>query len=372
MTRFFLVNIISFTILSFFHTVVPIIGRNILHISNTQIGLIIAIAIAASMIIRVQLGHFIDLHGTKSTVITGVVLGVIGVLLFALKINYYIYLAASIIFGSGSYLIIISTLIGLSKSIKHKRYVSVFGKFGISFFIPIFYAPALALFFFTKNIRWIMYLSAALYLLVPFIFPFTKVEPDNNTIAVKKRYFNIHFPVLLIFPITLFDGALWTFFILFLMNNFSESKVISLGSRFFIVLSIVVILTNAFLSRRKGAYGQKHLYKYIIIGMVLIIISGLLIISKNHIAFLFVPLFYGVGFAFEDIFTLTLVVSSYPRFNEGTALSVYSIFFDLGWIAGSLGLGVIADNFGYISMYEIAILFVFLDFAVALINYIKR
>jgi len=353
-TRLFVINLLTITVLTFLNISIPVIGKKMLSLTNVQIGLLMAISVLASMSFRFLVGKHIDEKGELLPVVTGVVLAISGVLLFALKISYLTYFLGRIINGIGFFLIIISTIISLSKNTGTDAYVKEFSKFGITYYIPVFYAPALALYLLNKDMNIIFYLSAVLYLVVLFIFPFRKKNQPFKQ-EVKHDYHRKAFPALLIFPLTVFDGAIWTFFIIYMMQ-IKHGGAVSVASKFFFILSSVVILTKILISRR-APQSRISQYKTVILGLVLIVSGGSVLAFKLSSVFYLFPLLYGIGFGIADSYLISLTLSSYPAFAEGMAISVYSIFFDLGWIFGSFILGFVADIAGYANMYKVALAF---------------
>jgi MFS family permease len=133
---------------------------------------------------------------------------------------------------------------------------------------------------------------------------------------------------------------------------YAQSRGIENPGLFFTAQAIAVLLARAFAGRIADRRGRPAV---IVPGVLAAAVSVLMLpIAGDLTTFLVSAALFGAGFGAAQPATMALLVDRVGAGQRGLALSTYFLGFDSGIAVGSIGLGVVAQTWGFEVMWPIA------------------
>jgi MFS family permease len=136
---------------------------------------------------------------------------------------------------------------------------------------------------------------------------------------------------------------------------YAQSRGIANPGIYFTAQALALLASRALLGRVADRVGRAHV---IVPGVLLVAASlGLLPFAVDLGGFLVSAVLFGLGFGAAQPATMALLVDRVRPDQRGLALSTYFLGFDSGISAGSIGLGLVAQSWGFGVMWPITAVF---------------
>jgi len=192
----------------------------------------------------------------------------------------------------------------------------------------------------------------------------TRSRSESVGFLTVLRYRNLWAPCLLMIPMGLAFGAVYTFLPLFGV----ERGIANVGP-FFTLYGLTILLVRMPLGTLSDRIGRVRI---IVPGVILVALSVLgLNAVHTTVSLMLMGSLFGLGFSGSWSLNNALVVDRVPLAVRGTALALAFAGFDLGNGVGSIALGYLAAAVGYGGMYLVVGLVV-LATVVAFAGLIRR
>lgn len=125
---------------------------------------------------------------------------------------------------------------------------------------------------------------------------------------------------------------------------------------FFTINSIATVFVTMFLMK---VAGEKYRNKVFYTGAVFFLLTMAAIIFAQNLSMLYIAaIFFAVAYNATQPILNTIALAKAPVHRKGAASATFQMFWDFGFGAGSMGLGVVAANFGYRSIYIVSLVLV--------------
>jgi MFS family permease len=354
---FFLILLMNFIFVTGFSMFV-IYPLHLVNISKTkaEIGFIIGIMSVSSLVSRFIIGHFLDRIGRRFFVRLGAGMVILCSLLYTLPFhdNWYLIIIRLLHgFASGFYFTAVFTLV--TDYTPPNRLAEAIGVFGISGFITLTTSTALSEFILrTTNGSFIfVFLSAVLFCILGILLSFRVNEVYKPGIGVRRECFSEllkRWDVILVVLTGLLYGFGMSGVFVF-ATPFVKNNLVGNVTSFFIPFTVGSIIVRLFLAKLADLNRNYFL------------VPGFLMLAGSHIFLGHLTSIYYVGvvgflagmssgMAFPAVYAAMLDRAG-PE-NRGRGMGLIDASNDLGFLVGAVTLGYIAEQVGYMKMYNIS------------------
>jgi len=322
--------------------------------SFTQIGLVVSVFGLTKAVTNLSLGALSDKIGRKPTIILGMIMSGLGGLMIALASVYDDMLIGTALFGLGQGSSFVGIMVSMNEVVASARRGLSMGLFELAAYGGSSIGSALGGYVaFTHGLRLpfygIMILSIAGIVVAVVTIPETKVTKKtiekSSTTAVRGKYSATlrHLIPLYIagFSSKIMDSPVWSFLPLYLSGfKMNITEITTVTSAFTFSWAFSQPLTG-FVSDKVGRK------KVIIIGLTGTAITILLyLFTSNFMLLSFFAFLMGLGAALFYTPLIAMVGDIAPLGLEGTLIGSYRFFRDMGYSAGPVLLGMVADALG--------------------------
>ncbi|MBM7838444.1 MFS family permease [Alkalihalobacillus xiaoxiensis] len=342
-----------FMIFNLFIPTLPLYALTVLSVSETQIGLIMASFIAASVIARLFAGLIIDRFGEKRVLLTSFFVVFISAVLHIWSLSFEWLLFLRFLQGLGFG--VATTAAGALAIVLSpaNRQGEAVGYYSMFMSLAMVIGPVVGLQVVEHgSFTWLFILTVGLsgigFLLATLIvFKANRKPPEPLSINrfIAPNAMSVSF----ISAIASFAyGGILSFITLYATSLQLESA----ASLFFIVYAIVLLISRFFTGRLFDRFGENA----VLYPTLLLFACGLFLLSQatSLVAFLIAAIFMGAGFGSVLPSFQTLAVQSVTRSQAVQATSTFYILYDLGIGVGSFTLGFLVTGTSYSFMYFVS------------------
>ncbi|MDO8601109.1 MAG: MFS transporter [bacterium] len=162
-------------------------------------------------------------------------------------------------------------------------------------------------------------------------------------------------------------GLLQPIFAIFLKEDITGASIASVG-----IASTIFLITKSVLPPFLGKIadsetGNKRKIRFLFIGSLLVVITPLIyIVATNMYHIYFAQFIYGLGYAFAFPAWYTLYTRFIDKNKEGYQWSIYDTTTGLAGALTAFAGGIIAQYFGFISIFILISLLCFLSLFIVL------
>jgi MFS family permease len=328
------------------------------HASPSEAGLASGIFVIGILIARILCGRYIDQIGWGKMLYIGFILFLITTCLYLLVNNMGFLLINR--FLNGAAMGIASTATGtiVAKIIPDERRGEGTGYYTLSLTVAAAIGPFLGMFitehatFYMNFIVCIIFLAfsfiAVFFVKVPKL-EFTKEQLSNR----KGKGFSLHnfFEVKAI-PISIVATIIalgYSSILTFITSYARQINLIDVGSFFFIVYAVFVLVSRPFTGRLFDKKGEN----FVMYPAILLFAIALFFLSQTHKGFslLLAGALFGLGYGTTSSSVQAIAVKVSPKHRIGLATSTNFIFQDLGIGIGPFILGYFVPLIGYRGLY---------------------
>jgi MFS family permease len=322
--------------------------------SEVEIGLLVGIAAFSSVAIRPWVGRAMDLYGRRPVIITGNLLNV-GVLSLYLTVNGlgpWIY-CVRIIHGVAAALLFTSLFTYGADHVPPARRTEGLALFGVSGLLPIALGGLLGDVILRSGTFRDLFLTALGFAAVALVLCLP-LRDDVEKPAERPHRFLQSVTAKSLLPmwwLTLVFAIALTAYFTFIKTFVVETGIGSVGA-FFAAYSGIAIVLRLFAGTLPDRVGQtKVLYP-----ALLSLIAGLVLLAfaRDATQVLLAGFLCGAGHAYIFPIMLSMVVTTAPVEDRGSAVAIFTGLLDLGTLVGGPILGAAIRYGSYTIMFSAA------------------
>ncbi|SDL96014.1 MFS transporter [Bacillus sp. OK048] len=328
------------------------------HASTSMSGLAAGIFIIGMLFGRLYSGKYIEIIGRKKMLYVGVIFSIITILLYFTVTNLSILLIVRFLHGIGFGVASTATGTIVSSVIPDERRGEGTGYYALSTTIAAAMGPFFGIFinqylgfkmiFVVCTVLIVMSFLSSIFLNVP------KMEYNKEKLNSMKGFKLSNFlepKALPISIVSIFIGMAYSSILSFINAYAQQIHLVDVASFFFIVYSIVALVSRPFTGRLFDVRGEN----FVVYPALICFAIGLLMVSNVHHGFMLLlsAVFIGLGHGTFSPSAQAIAVKVSPRNRMGLATSTYFIFADIGAGFGPFLFGFLIPIIGFKNLYVI-------------------
>jgi MFS family permease len=320
------------------------------------IGLIVASASIAAILGRPMMGRAMDRRGRRFVILAGGVLNVIALCLYltVTRIGPWVFFVR-IAQGVASAMLFSAFFTYAADTIPESRRTEGIGLFGISGMLPVGIGPTLGDWILANAGYTQFFQASAVLAFLSLLISFAIYDqPRHEVHEEPARSFASTLGQRDLMPLW-FIGAVFSTAtagaFIFLKTYVVEAGLGTIGS-FFQFYSMAAIGLRLFLGWLPDRLGQKR----VLIPSLVILGAGLFFVGRSQSSYelALAGTLCGLGHGYAIPILNSLIVSRARDSERGTAMSLATAVFDIGFLVGGPLLGLIIRQAGYVRMYDFA------------------
>ncbi|WP_026887006.1 MFS transporter [Clostridium beijerinckii] len=339
------------------------------HASPSEAGLASGIFVIGVLLSRIFSGRYIDQVGWKKMLYIGFILFLATTFLYFL-VNSMVFLFINR-FLNGAAMGIASTATGtiVAKIIPNERRGEGTGYYALSLTIAAAIGPFLGMFITEHSNFYMNFVVCIIFLILSFFAVFfikipkleiVKEHSNNNKDFSLHNFFEIK-----AIPISIIAGVIalgYSSILTFISSYSKEINLMSVGSLFFIVYAVFVLLSRPFTGQMFDKKGEN----FVMYPAIALFALSLFFLSQTHgsLTLLLAAAILGLGYGTTSSSVQAIAIKVSPKHRIGLATSTNFIFQDLGVGIGPFILGYFVPLIGYRGLYmmmaAVAVLCIFL------------
>jgi predicted MFS family arabinose efflux permease len=350
---------INFILMSIFYLLIVTMASfatDSFNVSPSIAGLVSGIYIIGTVGGRLLTGNIINKVGSKKVLIIGLIAFVLTTLLYFVSLNIGILLLSR--FVNGFAVGIAANAVGtiVAQITPNSRKSEGIGYFSMSLSVATAIGPFLGLVlnqnFSYQVIFALCFILALVSLIIAFVSSIKNEKFEETSSNSKSKWSISNFIDIKTLPIgilILLFALGYSSLISFLSFFAEERNIVSYASMFFIVYSVVVLLTRPITGKLMDQKGAN----IIVYPCIILYFIGMILLGFSTLGFMLLIAAIIIGLGYGNLFSAhqTIAVKVAEPQNVGLATSTFFIFFDLGLGFGPYFLGLIVPHLGYAGLY---------------------
>lgn len=350
---------INFILMSIFYLLIVTMASfatDSFNVSPSIAGLVSGIYIIGTVGGRLLTGNIINKVGFKKVLIIGLIAFVLTTLLYFVSLNIGILLLSR--FVNGFAVGIAANAVGtiVAQITPNSRKSEGIGYFSMSLSVATAIGPFLGLVlnqnFSYQVIFALCFILALVSLIIAFVSSIKNEKFEETSSNSKSKWSISNFIDIKTLPIgilILLFALGYSSLISFLSFFAEERNIVSYASMFFIVYSVVVLLTRPITGKLMDQKGAN----IIVYPCIILYFIGMILLGFSTLGFMLLIAAIIIGLGYGNLFSAhqTIAVKVAEPQNVGLATSTFFIFFDLGLGFGPYFLGLIVHHLGYAGLY---------------------
>lgn len=369
MSRNFILAIFATTAaVSAIDVLIPVLPVCFLDItgSPSAMGFLIGITSFTAVLFRPASHYFIGKIGLKRSMACGAFVFSAVIICYYLFAEFMPIMLLRIVFGIAIVFFFVSVWSLIASMVPSEKRSAALNIYTISFLFPNFYGPWIG----SRLAGYMPYLISGCLAVVSFCLCLfiddtgAVIEDDKHGFWKTLRHKDLFLPGLIMFSVILADASVTVFLpVVALKRNIGDYTL------FFTVFSVSTILTRLYFGRI-GVGRNRHIF--IIAGMVVVFLSFVAVgAARTLLLVVFSGITYGIGFGLIDPNLYTIIIEKRKDFSITQIMAGYGGFWDFGYAAGPLMMGLIYKMTGETGLYASAALSVFIGLIVSFV-YFRR
>lgn len=350
---------INFILMSIFYLLIVTMASfatDSFNVSPSIAGLVSGIYIIGTVGGRLLTGNIINKVGSKKVLIIGLIAFVLTTLLYFVSLNIGILLLSR--FVNGFAVGIAANAVGtiVAQITPNSRKSEGIGYFSMSLSVATAIGPFLGLVlnqnFSYQVIFALCFILALVSLIIAFVSSIKNEKFEETSSNSKSKWSISNFIDIKTLPIgilILLFALGYSSLISFLSFFAEERNIVSYASMFFIVYSVVVLLTRPITGKLMDQKGAN----IIVYPCIILYFIGMILLGFSTLGFMLLIAAIIIGLGYGNLFSAhqTIAVKVAEPQNVGLATSTFFTFFDLGLGFGPYFLGLIVPHLGYAGLY---------------------
>ncbi len=310
--------------------------------STGDIGLVISIFAAVSIILRPFVGRASDMYGSRNTVVVGAVITLISSALYLWPVGIPALLFIRTLHGAGISIMGTGAFAYMAEIAPAHRRGEAMGLFGMSMSISFAVGPLLGSVIqsnFSFNALFAVLTAGALISAVLSYFARPSIKDEAKTLApfsfgaLMNR--EALLPGILLFCMASSFAPIAT-----LLPLFSQERSLADPGIFFFVQALSIFVSRGFAGKLSDRYGRIA----VIIPSLLIVASGVTVLGLSTAPWMFLlaAAIHGAGVGALQPTALAMAIDRADQNSTGAAMATVNIFLDFGFALGSFLVGILA------------------------------
>ena len=334
--------------------------------SESMAGLAASIFVIGAVFSRLFTGRYIEIIGRKKVLFTGLLLFLAATLLYFTITNMYLLLLVRFIHGAAFGISTTALATIVMDIIPTERRGEGTSYFSLNITLATSIGPFLGLYLSQHaDFSMIFIVCTVLSMISVIISLFSKIprsamtdDQRNSLKGFKLSSFLEKKAVPISLMITIM-GFAYSGVLSFITAYATEINLIEAASFFFLVYSIVLLISRPFTGKLLDKKGDN----FVIYPAIISLAIGLLILSQSYNSFtlLLASVFIALGFGTMQSCFQAIAIKESPQHRVGLATSTFLICMDLGVGIGPFLLGSIIPMFGFRGLYLTLAIVVFLS-----------
>ena len=334
--------------------------------SESMAGLAASIFVIGAVFSRLFTGRYIETIGRKKVLFTGLLLFLAATLLYFTITNMYLLLLVRFIHGAAFGISTTALATIVMDIIPTERRGEGTSYFSLNITLATSVGPFLGLYLSQHADFSMIFIVCTLLSMISLIISlFSKIPrsaiTDDQRNSLKGFKLSSFFekkavPISLMITIM---GFAYSGVLSFITAYATEINLIEAASFFFLVYSIVLLISRPFTGKLLDKKGDN----FVIYPAIISLAIGLLILSQSYNSFtlLLASVFIALGFGTMQSCFQAIAIKESPQHRVGLATSTFLICMDLGVGIGPFLLGSIIPMFGFRGLYLTLAIVVFLS-----------
>lgn len=358
--NFTIVSLINFlVVMVYFLLMVTIAGYAVeqFHASTSVAGLVSSIFIIGSLIGRLVTGRMIEGAGSKKTLLIGLILFILSTVLYFVTTNLPLLLMNRLFHGVAVGVASTATGTIIAQIVPKARRGEGIGFFSLSAVLATAIGPFVGMLFIRYADFQIIFLFnlllAAICLVISFAVKPPKLSSPKTVSTQAEKGFKLsnylEYKAVPISFVALVVGFGYSGVLSFLSFYAEEINLVDAAGFFFLVYSIMLLLSRPFSGRLMDAKGAN----IVIYPSLIVFAIGMVLFSQAYfgVILLVAAAFIGLGYGNFVSVAQTIAIQVSPTHRFGLATSTFYILYDLGLGAGPYLLGFIVPITGYRGLF---------------------
>ncbi|WP_163103138.1 MFS transporter [Peribacillus alkalitolerans] len=360
-TNISLSNFFLFTSFYYFMVTLPLYSMDELHASKSSIGLLISVFLIAAIMIRPIIGKWASSDRKHILFVVSILFSFLFTLLYFVPENFGSLLLLRFLhglaFGTSTTCAggIVATLIPETRKGEGMGYFALSNNFamvvGPFLGLSIMHQWGYIIMFTISAVFGFLSFLTGLFISIPKEFDYSKpvnkpYSTDTSQVA-QSSFFEK--PSVNISVVAAIFALVYSSVASFISIYAKELQMSTVGSYFFVVFAVVLLLSRPFTGKWFDQYGAN----VIIYPSIIIFAIGMLLLSlANSVTiFLLAAAFIGLGWGTLGPSFQTIAIQMSSPKRRGVATATYFSIFDIGFGLGSFLVGVVATSVGISTLY---------------------
>ena len=332
---------------------VPVLPLYVLDLggSTGDIGLVVSIFAAVSIILRPFVGRASDMYGSKKTVVVGAVISLVASALYLWPVGIPTLLFIRMLHGAGISVLGTAAFAYMAEMAPAHRRGEAMGLFGMSMSISFAIGPLLGSVIqsnFSFAVLFAVLTAGALVSVILSCFVRPSIKDEARTIPPFTWGALINREALL--PGTLLFCMSSSFApIATLLPIFSQERSLADPGVFFFVQAVSIFISRGFAGTLSDRFGRIA----VIIPSLLIVAAGVTVLGLSTAPWMFLlaAAIHGTGVGALQPTAIAMAIDRSDQNSTGSAMATVNIFLDFGFALGSFVVGSIALHTNIANIY---------------------
>ncbi len=357
-TSFILICLSALTTFVAFHSLLPTLPVYIQQFggSTSLAGMALGSLTVAAVLTRPITGWALDNYGRRLIYLGGILLFTIPTIIYIWMIPVVALIFFRFIQGMGWGMCNTSSATIASDVVPAKRMGEGMGFFSLAASISLAISPGIGLWIVDSFSFPALFISCSVLMLVSLLLALPIKYPQREKQKEKIKFVFMERaalrPAMVILFVTFTYSAVLSFLALFV-----RAQGMGTAGVFFLTLALTTLITrplSGLIVDRRGNSGYDFA---VIVGTLATLVAMPILAQTSTLTHLVVSaVFYGIGFGFIQPTMVALCISKVPPERRGGANATYWTAFDIGVATGSISWGLIADAFGYSTMFNLTMI----------------
>ncbi len=338
----------------------------------TDAGIVLACFTLTAVIMRPWIGRLSDRRAKKAIMLVGAVILAASSLLYQPAHAVPWVMAVRVLHGVGWAAFGTAASALAADLAPPSRRGEAMGYFGVGTNVAMAAGPALGVFLVGRTGYGALFLTAMVVSAAAALTTLGIAEPrrEPNAAAPQRGWRSFILPSALFPSAVLFTNALTYASVVALLPLFAEEAKLGNPGLFFTVFSVVVLVIRGPLGRLSDRRGRV----VVVAPGLLVTFVALLVLSRaeSMTMLLVVAVLYAIGVGAAQPTLMAMTVDRAKPQERGAAMGTFTTAMDLGIGIGSVVWGLIAEAFGFRTMYVVASFMGLVGVAVLLAGARKR
>lgn len=315
--------------------------------SETQIGLIMGVTAASSLLVRPWVGVSVDTRGSRWAILIGQGLLFVSMLGYLLASRFVEFFLLRLLFGIGNAFYGTGSVTFASSIGKGELRASAIAMFTMITMLGLGASMGFAQLAFESFGFYALIIASLGFITLAFLFMKLRARAILPVASKNRASFMavLKSPIVLATTISQFAAAFAFSGLFTFIPLASLEQNIHFYSLFFITFAIFVISSRFYVQKANHFFGLKQTVIYASLAMLFSVLLFFLGISQ--MVLIIAGGLFGIGFGVIYPTLVLILIQKIPESNRGTGLSIIAASSDIGNAISTAILGVVAEHFGY-------------------------